>query len=284
MVSEFAVAAIASFLSEFRQLGKRPDEPFVMINLLKFKEQASGQDFEGLSGEQAYRLYLRGMTRAQSEIGSRLIWAGRIQQQFIGNSEPTFEIVALLEYASPATFRQFARKPGDAGKARTAGLRGQWLLASTTVEENKAVEASTGTDPMTSQPPGNTGLSASELSRLQQGGANDTVFIVELLGFSDGSGERYQAYQQALSAAIAAVGGHRLWVGRIDSQVIGSASPSFDQLLVTRYPHRTAYLAALSDPAVTAQWHSRREGLALHWAYTATETQLGGFIPTESTH
>lgn len=67
-------------LSEFRRLGKRQDEPFVMINLLKFKEQASGQDFEDLSGEQAYRLYLKGMTRAQSDIGSRLIWAGRIQQ------------------------------------------------------------------------------------------------------------------------------------------------------------------------------------------------------------
>ena len=224
------------------------------------------------------------MTRAQSDIGSRLIWAGQIQRQFIGNSEPAFEIVALLEYASPSTFRQFARKPGDSGKARTAGLLGQWLLASTTVEENKAVQASTGADPITSQLPGNTGLSASELSRLQQGGANDTVFIVELLGFSDGSGERYQAYQQALSAAISAVGGHRLWVGRIDSQVIGSASPSFDQLVVTRYPHRNAYLAALSDPAVAAQSDSRREGLVLHWGYTATETELGSFMPTERTH
>ena len=105
-----------------------------------------------------------------------------------------------------------------------------------------------------------------------------------LLGFSDGSGERYQAYQQALSAAISAVGGHRLWVGRIDSQVIGSASPAFDQLVVTRYPHRNAYLAALSDPAVAAQSDSRREGLVLHWGYTATETELGSFMPTERTH
>ena len=224
------------------------------------------------------------MTRAQSDIGSRLIWAGSIQQQFIGNSEPTFENVALLEYASPSTFRQFARKPGDSGKARTAGLRGQWLLASTTVEEDKSVDASIGTDSNPSQPPGNTGLSSSEVSRLQQGGANDALFIVELLGFSDDSGERYQAYQQALSAAIGAVGGHRLWVGHIDSQVIGSASPSFDQLLVTRYPHRNAYLAALSDPAVAAQLDSRREGIALHWAYTAIATELGSFIQTGKTH
>jgi len=52
--------------------------------------------------------------------------------QVIGSNDPVFETVALLEYASASAFISCADGSlGEAPEARTAGLRGQWLVAST---------------------------------------------------------------------------------------------------------------------------------------------------------
>ena len=83
------------------QLLGRPDDRFVMVNMLVYKEAAEGEGFEGLSGVEAYGRYASGVTKAQNEIGSRMIWVGAVDRQVVGTSDPQFATVALLEYASP---------------------------------------------------------------------------------------------------------------------------------------------------------------------------------------
>jgi hypothetical protein len=108
----------------------RPDEPFVMLNLLAFKEQATG-DYKGMSGAEAHRLYAESVAEIQGSMGSHLLWVGQITER-LDSTSSSFEVVVFLEYASPKNFTRFALRGGARTDARRAGLLGQWLLASTT--------------------------------------------------------------------------------------------------------------------------------------------------------
>ena len=57
-------------------------------------------------------------------------------QKIAGSGAPNFEAIAFLEYASPKSFLKFAIFGDYDSNARSAGLKGQWLLASTTLEES----------------------------------------------------------------------------------------------------------------------------------------------------
>ena len=121
--------------SRFGEILGRPDARFVMVNMLVYKDVATGDGFEGLTGAEAYGIYASGLSDAQIEIGSRIIWAGEVEAQVVGSADPVFETVVLLEYASPSAFIGYVSSPGEAPGARAAGLRGQWLVASTSMEE-----------------------------------------------------------------------------------------------------------------------------------------------------
>lgn len=270
---------------------QRPAEPFVMANLLVFKDMATGEGFEGLTGAEAYQIYLDAIAELQAQLGSRLIWAGSVRNQVVGSSEPVFDDIALLEYASPLAFLQAALAIGaleEASAARSAGLLGQWLVASTSLEEPEPSPPSSAGHgggglggpigpcveglELPSQRRGNvSGLSREQICRLLESPANEPVFIVELLRFADESGEIYQPYREALAAATEEKGGQLVWRGSLDTYVLGIASPSFDELVVTGYPNPRAYLRVLADPQVLAASQSRADGLELHWIYTADD-------------
>lgn len=112
-----------------------PDQPVVMVNLLTFKPRADAPD-EGLSGEEAYRRYAAPMQELIASRGCRLLWSGRVDSQVIGTGADVFHFVALVEYPSRQAFLAIATDPHvqDIGKHRTAGLEGQWLIATTTEE------------------------------------------------------------------------------------------------------------------------------------------------------
>ena len=114
-----------------------------------------------------------------------------------------------------------------------------------------------------------TGLTEAQAGRLLDGPADDPVFIVDLLRFSDGSGDTYQSYRDALHEAAAAQGASLVWRGSTDTYVLGSATPAFQEMVVTSYPNRAAHINTLSDPAVIAASNARLDGLETHWIYTA---------------
>jgi uncharacterized protein (DUF1330 family) len=109
-----------------------PDTPVVMLNLLRFKEQADAPD-AGVSGEEAYRRYAQQMVRFVESRGGRVLWTGRIDSQLIGTEAEGFHMIALVEYPSRQAFVAIATDPHvvEIGVHRAAGLEGQWLLAAT---------------------------------------------------------------------------------------------------------------------------------------------------------
>ena len=259
-------------------LTDRPDERFVMVNMLVFKDMATGEGFEGLTGREAYGLYAAGLREAQMAIDSRLIWVGDVQAQVVGSSDPVFQSMALLEYASPTAFLGFATQPGDNPEARSAGLEGQWLVPSTTLAEGEA-----GSEPSGSAPEElpdidtlveSTGLSEEQIGRVLDGPLDEPVFIVELLRFTDGDRSTYAQYEAGVAPVLEERGARLVWRGSYDGFVLGAGAPSFDEQTVTEYPNRAAYLLTLSDPRVAAVSPFRADGLLTHWIYTAGEAEI----------
>ena len=108
------------------------DTPVVMVNLLRFKDRAGAPD-QGRSGVEAYALYGEPMRRIVEERGGRFLWMGRVDSFVIGVSDTPFDAVALVEYPSRRVFVEIVNDPRvrEIGAHRTAGLEGQWLIATT---------------------------------------------------------------------------------------------------------------------------------------------------------
>jgi uncharacterized protein (DUF1330 family) len=111
------------------------DRPVVMVNVLRFKPRADAPD-EGLSGEEAYRRYVRAMRPFVESKGGRFLWVGRLDSQVIGTGAEDFHMIGLVEYPSRAAFVAIATDPhvAEIGVHRAAGLESQWLVAATTEE------------------------------------------------------------------------------------------------------------------------------------------------------
>jgi uncharacterized protein (DUF1330 family) len=103
------------------------DGPFVMVNLLKFKDRASDDNGAAISGREAYMRYGVAMRELVERTGGRMLFSGDVRGLMIGVVEEMWDMVALVEYPSRAAFLSITRMPEFAAiePHRTAGLAGQ---------------------------------------------------------------------------------------------------------------------------------------------------------------
>jgi len=109
--------------------GGAEDGPFVMVNLLKFKEKAEyadGSDAD-LSGAEAYGRYGRAVRELVEGLGGKIRYNGDVTGLLLGEVEELWDAVALAEYPSLAAFRAMALSPEMQAieHHRKAGLAGQ---------------------------------------------------------------------------------------------------------------------------------------------------------------
>jgi uncharacterized protein (DUF1330 family) len=121
---------------QFVELATSPDEgPVVMLNLLKFKAQASGTGgaAEAGSGADAYKRYGEAALKMVDEQGGRVLWQGRADQILIGDPDADWDSVVLVEYPSRKAFIEMVTKPKyeEAHEHREAGLERTLLVAMT---------------------------------------------------------------------------------------------------------------------------------------------------------
>lgn len=109
--------------------GSHEDGPFVMVNLLKFKQRAEYPDGtdRGMSGAEAYAIYGVEVTEIVRKLGGRPIYSGAVTGLMLGEVEEIWDMVALVEYPSLAAFQGMVMSPDYQAVAvhRTAGLAGQ---------------------------------------------------------------------------------------------------------------------------------------------------------------
>ena len=107
--------------------------PVVMINLLRFKEQADGVDAEdGISGEEAYyERYATGVAPHLERVGGRVLLACAAQDSVIGPADGEWDVVLAVQYPSRAAFLSMVTDPEylKVHEHRAAALADSRLIA-----------------------------------------------------------------------------------------------------------------------------------------------------------
>lgn len=109
--------------------GDTEDGPFVMVNLLKFREKAayedgSDADLPGMAAYLRYGMKVRDMIVA---VGGKAGYSGPVTALMLGEVEELWDMVALAEYPSLAAMRAMVTDPEyqKIARHRDAGLAGQ---------------------------------------------------------------------------------------------------------------------------------------------------------------
>ena len=114
-----------------------PDEPVVMLNLLKYRDTAeSGHGVDGLTGEAAYRVYGEKFAALNPAFGGEPIWLGRALNSIIGNED--WDIVVLVRYPRRQNFLDMM---SDEAYQVIAPIRAAALADSRLIEMNQLLPA-----------------------------------------------------------------------------------------------------------------------------------------------
>ncbi|WP_111656160.1 DUF1330 domain-containing protein [Isoalcanivorax indicus] len=110
------------------------DTPVVMLNLLRFRDQArygEGASEPARSGRQAYGEYSKTALRKVQGVGGELVWMGRTRASLIAPEGEQWDEVLLVRYPSAAAFASMLADPEyqAATRHRTAALEEARLIA-----------------------------------------------------------------------------------------------------------------------------------------------------------
>jgi uncharacterized protein (DUF1330 family) len=120
---------------------------------------------------------------------------------------------------------------------------------------------------------------AEQFQTLLSGPADQPVVMLNLLRFKPSadapdtgmSGEEaYRRYGDQMQQFIAGKGARVLWIGRVDSQVIGTGGEGFHMIALVEYPSRDAFMQIATDPHVQEIGVHRAAGLESQWLIAAT--------------
>ena len=114
-------------LEQMRQAD--PDEPVVMLNLLKFREHAlTGLGVDGMSGQEAFRRYGELNNAADVHFESEPIWLGPAHRTIIGPEE--WDLAILVRYPSRQHFIDKVSDPRyqEISRVRAAALADSRLI------------------------------------------------------------------------------------------------------------------------------------------------------------
>ena len=118
-----------------------------------------------------------------------------------------------------------------------------------------------------------------QIETLLAGAPDRPVVMVNLLTFKpradapdEGvSGEEaYRRYAASMRQVVESRGGRFIWIGRVDSQVIGTGGDAFHMIGLVEYPSRAAFVAIATDPYVQEIGVHRAAGLESQWLLATT--------------
>jgi hypothetical protein len=118
-----------------------------------------------------------------------------------------------------------------------------------------------------------------QMQSLLAGPADQPVVMLNLLRFSHGpthrtraspEKKRTDATRRRCRRSSSPKGGRFLWIGRVDSQVIGTGGEGFHMIGLVEYPSRQTFLEIATDPHVEQIGVHRAAGLESQWLIAAT--------------
>jgi len=122
-----------------------------------------------------------------------------------------------------------------------------------------------------------------QIKELMSGPEDTPVVMVNLLSFKQDADngnegmtgqESYTRYAGNMRKFVESKGGRFIWIGRVDSMVIGESDADFQAIALVEYPSRGAFLEIASSPHVAEIGQDRKKGLAGQWLIATTEDPL----------
>jgi uncharacterized protein (DUF1330 family) len=130
-------AIIQPTQEQIERLAAATDEgAVIMLNLLRFKQQADGIDAaDGITGAEAYGRYAVGVARLLERVGGRVLFTIVPQESVIGPEPVGWDLVAAVEYPSRRAFLEMTSDPEYLAlhAHREAGLADTRLIACTSL-------------------------------------------------------------------------------------------------------------------------------------------------------
>src|SRR5258706_16110998 len=119
--------------AQFERLAASGDDgPVMMINLIRFKDQADGIDAaDGISGEEAYARYGAALQPYLEGVRGRVLLGGAATESVIGPDERGWDAVFVAEYPSRKAFLEVTGDPGylEVHRHRAAAVADSRLIA-----------------------------------------------------------------------------------------------------------------------------------------------------------
>ena len=130
---ENSVIPTKTQMAEFLMPG--PDGSIFMVNLLKFKDEATYEDNREttLTGKEAYAIYSAGVTQTLAQVGGKVVFSGDVSRLMLGEVEELWDCVAIAQYPSRAAMLEMMQLKAyqEIAVHRTAGLAGQLNIETT---------------------------------------------------------------------------------------------------------------------------------------------------------
>ena len=120
-----------------------------------------------------------------------------------------------------------------------------------------------------------------QIQTLLQGPADQPVVMVNVLRFKPKADsadakttgeESYRKYATAMRRFVESHGGRFIWVGRVDSTVIGDENERFDMIGLVEYPSRQKFVEIATSDHVREIGVDRAAGLEMQWLIACTES------------
>ena len=83
-------------------LAEAPDEPVVMLNLLRFRPDG---------GRESYERYVEGFGRFAAEVGAEVIYHGDGDTPLVAEAGQAWDAVLLVSYPTRRAFSEMVRNP-----------------------------------------------------------------------------------------------------------------------------------------------------------------------------
>lgn len=87
------------------------DEPVMMLNLIRFREQAAYEDGREATGAEAYEAYGRESAPVFRRVGGRIVWRGRMECMVIGPTDKHWDLVFVARYPTAGAFLEMVTDP-----------------------------------------------------------------------------------------------------------------------------------------------------------------------------
>lgn len=87
------------------------DVPIMMLNFLRFRDQAVYEDGREASGAEAYAAYGRESGPVFRRVGGEIIWRGRQEHMLIGPRDKSWDLVFVARYPTGGAFLEMVTDP-----------------------------------------------------------------------------------------------------------------------------------------------------------------------------